>query len=160
MGGPVAWHLVLDRVRIQGLQLTFVEPAFLGRDLALGFQAIYKQNEPDVARWANTIGVIEPSLAFPVSENGRLKLNYRLRNIEMELDSGDLIAGSLIDAEAGTGDAWESSLGYLYTYDTRGIGLDPNSGVLLELGQDFAVLGGDYQLFAPRARCGRNQGLP
>ncbi|MCW8842361.1 MAG: outer membrane protein assembly factor BamA [Rhodobacteraceae bacterium] len=131
---------------------TFVEPAFLGRDLALGFQAIYKQNEPDVARWANTIGVIEPSLAFPVSENGRLKLNYRLRNIEMELEDASVLTTSLINGEAGAGDSWESSLGYLYTYDTRGIGLDPNSGVLLELGQDFAVLGGDYQFVRTTAR--------
>ena len=131
---------------------TFIEPAFLGRDLAFGLQAAYKQNEPDVARWANTLGLIEPSLSFPVSENGRLKLNYRLRSVDMELDSTNLIAGSLIDAEGGAGRIWESSVGYTYTYDTRSTGLDPNSGVLLELGQDFAVLGGDYQFVRTTAR--------
>ncbi|MCG7860653.1 BamA/TamA family outer membrane protein, partial [Flavihumibacter sediminis] len=74
------------------------------------------------------------------------------RSVDMELDSTNLIAGSLIDAEGGAGRIWESSVGYTYTYDTRSTGLDPNSGVLLELGQDFAVLGGDYQFVRTTAR--------
>ena len=129
---------------------TFVEPAFLGRDLALGLRFSYKENDPDLSRWANTIGVFSPSLNFPVSEYGRLALNYRIRNIDMEVANN--IAGSLIDAEAARGDLWESSIGYNYIYDTRGVGLDPNSGIRLEFGQDFAMLGGDYEYITTNAK--------
>ena len=38
------------------------------------------------------------------------------------------------------------SLGYTYEYDTRITGLNPNGGVLLRFGQDFAGLGGDTRV--------------
>lgn len=130
----------------------FIEPAFLGRDLALGLRFSYKESDPDVARWANTLGVFSPSLSFPVSEYGRLALNYRIRNLAMEVAPANAIAGSLLDAEAARGDIWESSIGYKYIFDTRGVGLDPNSGIRLEFGQDFGVLGGDYEYIATDAK--------
>jgi outer membrane protein insertion porin family len=131
---------------------TFAEPAFLGRDLTLGLRAVYKENDPDVARWANTVGLFSPSLGFSVSEYGRLSLNYRIRNISMDVDPANAIAGSLIDAEAAQGDVWDSSIGYNYVFDTRGVGLDPNSGLRLEFGQDFGVLGGDYNYVSTTAK--------
>ena len=130
----------------------------LGRDLALGLRFSYKESDPDVARWANTLGVFSPSLSFPVSEYGRLALNYRIRNLAMEVAPANAIAGSLLDAEAARGDIWESSIGYKYIFDTRGVGLDPNSGIRLEFGQDFGVLGGDYEYIANRREgFGRDQ---
>ncbi len=131
---------------------TFAEPAFLGRDLTFGLRAVYKESDPDVARWANTVGLFSPSLGFSVSEYGRLALNYRIRNISMEVDPANTIGGSLIDAEAAQGDLWDSSIGYNYVYDTRGVGLDPNSGLRLEFGQNLGVLGGDYNYVTTTAK--------
>ena len=124
--------------------ISFGEPAFLGRDLAAGFTLGYREYEPSDARFSNIVGEFTPTLSFPVSEFGRLDLNYSLKNVDMSINSGESIAGSLIDAEAARGDIWKSSVGYKYTYDTRNTGLDPNRGVLLEFGQDFGGLGGDY----------------
>jgi outer membrane protein insertion porin family len=43
-------------------------------------------------------------------------------------------------------------VGYDYSYDTRRSGLDPNSGVLLSFGQEFAGLGGDNDYIKTSAR--------
>lgn len=124
---------------------TFIEPAFLGRDLAAGLVLRYQEREPDETRWATTVGEFRPSLAFPVSEFGRLRLRYTGKNHKMEIDPAQSVAGSLIDAEAARGDIWQSSVGYTYVYETRNRGLDPTSGYRFEFGQDFGGLGGDYE---------------
>lgn len=46
----------------------------------------------------------------------------------------------------------KSSIGYAYTYDTRNRGLDPTKGILLEFGQDFGGLGGDYTFIKTSAK--------
>ncbi len=124
---------------------SFTEPAFLGRDLAAGFRLSFQEADTDEVRFANTVGEFRPSIEFPVSDYGRLNLRYTAQNVEMEIDSSEAIAGSIIDAEAARSDIWKSSLGYTYTYDTRRKGLDVNRGILLELSQDFGGLGGDYE---------------
>ncbi|MEQ9693438.1 outer membrane protein assembly factor BamA [Shimia sp. SDUM112013] len=131
---------------------SFTEPAFLGRNLAAGFNLSYQEAEPDQVRFANTVGEFRPSLAFPVSEFGNLGLRYTLQNVEMVVDPAQTIPGSIIDTEAARSDIWKSSIGYTYTYDTRRRGLDPNRGVLLELSQDFGGLGGDYDFIRTTAK--------
>ena len=42
--------------------------------------------------------------------------------------------------------------GYTYTYDTRRTGLDPDRGVLLEFGQQFAGAGGDVAFLKSTAK--------
>ncbi|SHJ26064.1 Beta-barrel assembly machine subunit BamA [Shimia gijangensis] len=137
---------------LEDYSFTFIEPAFLGRDLAAGLEFRFQEQEPDEARWVTRIGEIKPTLAFPVSEFGRLELRYTGTNNKMTVGSGQSIPGSLIDNEAARGDIWKSSLGYTYGYDTRFKGLDPNRGVLLEFSQDFGGLGGDYEFVATSAR--------
>ncbi|MGX9350251.1 outer membrane protein assembly factor BamA [Shimia sp. W99] len=131
---------------------TFLEPAFLGRDLAAGFALRYQEYEPNEARFSNTIGEFQPTLAFPVSEYGEMALRYTLQNSEMDINNGEALPGSIIDTEAARGDIWKSSVGYTYSFDTRNRGLDPNRGVLLEFGQDFGGLGGDYTFIKTTAR--------
>ncbi|MEP2530581.1 outer membrane protein assembly factor BamA [Shimia sp.] len=131
---------------------SFVEPAFLGRDLAAGVSLKYQEYEPDEARFSNVVGEFQPSLAFPVSEFGRMNLRYTLQNTDMVLDTGTTAPGSIVDTEAARGDIWKSSVGYTYTYDTRNRGLDPNRGVLLEFGQDFGGVGGDYTFIKTTAK--------
>lgn len=131
---------------------TFYEPAFLGQDLTAGFVLRLVETEPDDVRWTESVGEFRPSLAFPISEYGRLSLNYAAQMRELNIDPTQSVAGSLIDAEAARGDLWKSSVGYSYSFDTRKTGLDPNSGVLFELSQDFGGLGGDYQFVASSAK--------
>ncbi|TKZ20658.1 outer membrane protein assembly factor BamA [Shimia litoralis] len=131
---------------------TFVEPFLLGRDLAFGLVLRYQEAEPDQVRFSNTVGEFSPSLSFPVSEFGNLTLKYTGKNEKLQIAASQAIPGSIIDSEAATGDIWKSSLGYSYRYDTRDRGLDPNSGVLLEFGQDFGGLGGDYEFIQTTAK--------
>lgn len=124
----------------QVADFTFREPAFLDRDLAVGFNAYYRQEDrSDESSFEQTnIGFV-PSVGFPLSENGRLTLNYRISSDEIRDVRSD--ASPLIKAEEGT--ALTSSVGYSYTYDRRNDVLDPSSGYVLTFGQEFAGLGGD-----------------
>ncbi|QYK40050.1 MAG: outer membrane protein assembly factor BamA [Paracoccaceae bacterium] len=121
--------------------LSFGEPAFLGRDLRFGLDLYYTENDSEDSLY-NTRNVgLRPSLGFPVGENSRFDLRYRI--------SQDRITGvpdgssAIIQKEATLGALVTSSLGYSYTYDSRRTGLNPSGGVLLRFGQDFAGLGGD-----------------
>ncbi len=124
--------------------LSFQEPAFLGRDLSAGFNLSYREFDPSDARFTNTIGEFSPAIGFQLGEYSRMQLRYSLVNSDMSIPSNSAQPGSLIDAEASRGDIWKSSLGYTYRYDTRRGGLDPTRGVLLEFGQEFGGVGGDY----------------
>src|SRR6056297_2040655 len=120
---------------------SFTEPAFLGRDVAYSFSLNYLETDNDSAEYDTVIGNFSTGFTFPVSENGRLNLRYGARYSEItDLDPS---VGEIITAEADRGEIWDSFLGYRYSFDTRRTGLNPNAGVLLEFGQDFAGLGGD-----------------
>jgi outer membrane protein insertion porin family len=120
---------------------SFTEPAFLGRDLAYNFAINYLETDNASAEYDTAIGNFSTGFTFPVSENGRLNLRYGARYSEITNLSGSV--GSIISAEAAKGEVWDSFVGYRYSFDTRRTGLNPNAGVLLEFGQDFAGLGGD-----------------
>jgi outer membrane protein insertion porin family len=129
--------------------IDFVEPRLLGRDLALGLQLDYAESDSSFASYDVNRFVFQPSLTFPVSENGRLQLRYAYQDAEMT-DRDDPAAappvqtnGGIVQSEIARGSEVASAIGYTYSYDTRLGGLDPTSGVLLEFGQDFGGLGGD-----------------
>jgi outer membrane protein insertion porin family len=124
--------------------MNFVEPAFLGRDVAFGLALNYTESNNISEEFSTTNGLFRPSLAFPLSENGRLQLRYTLRYSEIQgVDQDATDIGELVKAEALNNELFDSSLGYTFSYDTRRSGLNPNAGVLLEFGQDFGGLGGD-----------------
>ena len=56
--------------------LTFVEPYFLGRDLAARFSVFYDTSDFDEAEYNTRVVGFSPALTFPVSERGRLQLLY------------------------------------------------------------------------------------
>lgn len=120
---------------------SFTEPAFLGRDVAFNLNVNYLETDNASAEYDTAIGNFSTGFTFPVSENGRLSLRYGARYSEITNLNPEV--GSIITAEAERGEVWDSFVGYRYSYDTRRTGLNPNAGVLLEFGQDFAGLGGD-----------------
>ncbi|MBS0122860.1 outer membrane protein assembly factor BamA [Thetidibacter halocola] len=121
---------------------SFAEPAFLARDVTFGVGLSYNETDNLAADYDTTSGLFSPSFEFPVSENGRLQLRYGLSYSDISLNTGTAVGG-IVTAEAAEGERFDSYLGYTYSFDTRRAGLNPNSGVLLEFGQDFAGLGGD-----------------
>ncbi len=59
----------------RAFNFNFVEPNTLGRDLALGISGVYSTSDDDDENYDTTIARLRPSLEFPVSENGRLRLS-------------------------------------------------------------------------------------
>ena len=123
------------------ISIGFTEPAFLGRDLKFKFGAYYRTTNQQDADYNTGNKGLTTGLEFPISENGRLELRYRISEDEIT----DLAAGSsdILARETALGGLLTSSLGYTYSYDTRTNGLNPNGGILLRFGQDFAGAGGD-----------------
>jgi outer membrane protein insertion porin family len=127
----------------------FVEPAFLGRDVALGLDFSFQQTETDNSLFDTATGVFRPSLTFPTGENTRLGVFYNLAYNDMSDYNG---FSGILGAEVAQGALWTSSAGYNFIYDTRKKGLNPKAGVLLSFGQEFAGLGGDNEFIKTTAR--------
>ncbi|UXU74637.1 MULTISPECIES: outer membrane protein assembly factor BamA [unclassified Paracoccus (in: a-proteobacteria)] len=132
--------------------LTFIEPYFLGRDLRARFQTWYNTTDRLNSEYnTRTVGLLT-GLEFPVSENGRLELRYKLskdtlngvRPIEYDEETGELVGSSPILVRD-QGGYFTSALGYTYSWDSRISGLDPLTGYRLRFSQDYAGLGGDIK---------------
>jgi len=130
-------------------RLNFVEPAFLGRDVAFGLDFGLVESTSNFAFYDTTIGTFRPSLTFPVSENGRLTLLYSAAYKDMSDYTG---TSGVLAQETARGDEFASGVGYEYSFDTRRTGLNPNAGVLLSFGQEFYGLGGDQEYIKTSAR--------
>ena len=116
-------------------ELTFAEPAFMGRDVRLELSAFQRTTTQAQAFYDTRVTGFSPSLAFPVSERGRMELSYRRSTDEVTNITGT--PSPII--VAGARDV--SALGISYTYDSRNSGLNPRAGVILRLGQEIAGLG-------------------
>ncbi|WP_415182981.1 outer membrane protein assembly factor BamA [Phaeovulum sp.] len=141
--------------------ITFIEPYLLGRDLKFKFNVYYNTSDNDNSDYSTRLMGFSPSIEFPVSENGRLELRYKLskdRLYGLTTDSSTILLCESEDAPAGCaydfngGDQTTSALGYTYSYDTKLNGLNPNNRLLLSFGQDFAGLGGDVDAITTTAR--------
>jgi outer membrane protein insertion porin family len=133
--------------------LSFTEPAFLGRDLALSFGAFYNQTSQQQSLYDTAFLGFNTSLSFPVGELSRLEVRYGLSentiknyqgvDTSVPADGVADIFNPILVAEAARRGEFVSSLGYTYSYDTRVGGLSPDRAVLLRFSQDFAGIGGD-----------------
>lgn len=134
--------------------LIFVEPAFLGRDLEFSLQTSLLETDGRNSVYDTVLGVFQPTLTFPVAENSRLSLYYSAGYSEMDNYPTVAQGGNsvLLRNEAAQGGLFSSAIGYRFTYDSRRSGLDPNSGVLLDFGLEYAGLGGDLEYLKSSAR--------
>jgi len=132
------------RARISGASqlydLSFTEPRFLDRDVAVGFDLYRREtNDQDTSSFDTRNTGFSPRLSFPLGRYSRLSTRYRISKdeiIDVPFDASPLIRNDISDNIT-------SSLGYTVTYDRRNDIIEPSSGYLLTLDQDFAGLGGD-----------------
>ncbi len=120
----------------------FTEPALFDQDLSAGFDLYYREQSLNESSVDTTTLGFEPRLSFPLSENGRLTVRYRLIQQEMTGQDADTTSPVLL-AEEGT--FLTSGPGFTYTLDRRNSPVDPTAGWNFSLRQDFAGLGGDRQ---------------
>src|SRR5690606_28744957 len=132
--------------------LTFVEPYFLGRNLKARAQLWYNTTDRLNSDYnTRTVGLMT-GIEFPISENGRLELRYKLSkdtlfDVEpphVDPESGEVVGSSPI-LFSEQGGFFTSALGYTYSYDSRIAGLDPLTSYRLRFSQDFAGVGGDVK---------------
>ena len=136
------------RLRLAGsaerlqIDLSFTEPRFLGLNLAAGFDLFHKDvnlSSLSSFRTRTTGGSLR--LGFPLTENLWLTNSY---NISTSAIYDVLPTASLAIKEA-QGEAITSSWGTMLSYDGRNHPKNPTKGVFLQVGTEFAGLGGDVQ---------------
>lgn len=132
--------------------LTFVEPFFLGRDLRAKAQIWYNTTDRLNSDYNTRAVGFLTGVEFPISDNGRLELRYKLSKdtlfdvdgIEVDPETGELSGSSPILVRE-QGGYFTSALGYTYSYDSRIAGLNPLTSYRLRFSQDFAGVGGDVE---------------
>ena len=123
------------------LDFSFTEPAFMDRDLSLGLQLGYRTSTAfGPRRFGTTELRFSPSIGFPVSRYGRLRLQGTLLRDEIDPVAG---VSDRLDDDGG----WRNttSVGLTYSFDTRGRGADPDRGFVLRFSPEVAGAPGDRQ---------------
>ena len=131
----------------RSFDFSFSEPAFMGRNLQLGLAAYYTTTTQQNATFNTESIGFSPSISFPLTENSRLALSYRIS--EDSIFDVPLTSSAILQSEEGT--RLTSAVGYTYSYSTRGTGLNPEAGVSFSFGQEFAGLGGDAEYLRTNA---------
>ena len=127
----------------------FVEPALLGRDLKLKLGANYDQSDNADARYDTRNVSVSAGLEFPIAEQSRLDLRYKI--FADEVRNVETTASTLLKAEDARGGEFGSGLGYGFSFDNRITGLNPKNSLLFRFGQDFIGLGGDVKFIETTA---------
>jgi outer membrane protein insertion porin family len=157
----------------RGFQLSFVEPYFLGYRVAFGVDLFGKQQLPTsyISYSTTTIGGAA-RLGFALREDLALQVRYSLSRQEISLPQylNDCIlspnapinggpfgvgpfdicflngeASLAVRRELANGAVLTSSLGYSLSYNNLDNNKSPTQGLLAELRQDFAGVGGDVR---------------
>lgn len=129
--------------------IAFTEPALLGRDLKLKFAAFYREANRANANYDTRNIAVSAGLEFPVGEQSRLEVRYKI--FEDTVKNVSVDSSSLLKAEAVRQGELGSAIGYTYSFDNRITGLNPSSSLLFRFGQDFGGLGGDVKYIATTA---------
>ena len=139
--------------------ISFVEPSLLGRQVQGGFSLYFRSTDSFNADFNTEQLGFSPSVDFPISDNGRLNLSYRLSrdgisdvqtgNPEVPGDNGSSV---IIQREEGR--LITSAVGYNYSFNSQRAGLDPNTRYTFDFGQNFAGLGGDTQFIETTVSAG------
>jgi outer membrane protein insertion porin family len=129
----------------------FTEPFLLGRNLRFDIDLGLAGRTSSFATYDTKRGFFVPELTFPTGEKSALALRYSWDRSEMLTRTVGL-SGPVISSEIAQGKLNSSALGLTYTYDSRVSGLDPNAGFLVELGADYAGIGGDSEYMRTTAK--------
>ena len=129
----------------QSYEFNFTEPEFLSPELRFNLGLSYGETDNQGAAYDTRNFDITPSLSFPLSEYSRLSVRGNVSATEM-LNPGTV--GSIVEDEITRGRLDDAGVGFTYRYDTRGVGLDPSSGIAVIYNQDFGGMAGDKGTFS------------
>lgn len=139
--GQTVTATIAANTEFGNFEFGFVEPALYDRDLLAGFNVYYRTRSFSEQTFDQTNIGFEPRVGFPLSENGRIVLRYRVSQDKIS-DVDDDTSIIIINEE---GALITSAVGATYSYDRRNSVVDPTAGFILTANQEFAGLGGDVQ---------------
>ncbi|WP_323778127.1 outer membrane protein assembly factor BamA [Leisingera sp.] len=131
--------------------LGFTEPYLLGRDLRFDLDLGLNETDSSFSEYRTKRIFFQPALTFNTGEDTSIQVRYTWDSDEMlfsdneDDDTTSFLASPVIRNEIAQGERSSSGVGFTYRYDSRLTGLDPNAGFLVEIGADYAGLGGDSE---------------
>lgn len=135
------------------LNIGFVEPRFLDRDLAVGFDLAGQTTTSSFLPIETRSVSFSPHVSFPTSEFGRLGASYRIASSTLTLNQVDdgtgtgtltnVPASAVTQAEVARGPLLSSTFGLTYTLDKRNSVIEPTAGYRFSVGSAFTGIGGD-----------------
>lgn len=132
----------------RNLSLGLREPSLFDRDLSGNVNLYYytgTHSETNTFAYrqfdVSTLG-LGLGVEFPVSENGRLGLSYRLSQDEIKNYTGQ---SPYIQLDVDKGKSLTSSVTANYVFDKTDSPISPTSGFVFRLNQELAGLGGEQQ---------------
>ena len=124
------------------VDMSFTEPRFMDKNLSAGFDLFHKEVDlSDEASYKSDSTGTNLRFGFPLTENIWLSTHYRLKRDELYEVENDA-SFAIKDAQ---GKQVTSLLGSSVSYDIRNHPKNPNRGVYLTHGADFAGVGGDVK---------------
>lgn len=134
------------------ISFDFREPALFDRDLSYTLGVGYRETRSFFSDFNTREAFFNNSIGFPVSEFGRVQLRQGLVLDRLTGLDGDASLRLRDDADGGT--AVTGTLGYTYTLDNRGRGIDPSQGYVFSVTQDLGAGNQDRRFLRNELRAG------
>lgn len=138
----------------QNSSFSFTEPSVLGRDLSFNVNGYYRTSDNDNALYKTRNIGFGFGIGFPVGEQSKLDLTYRLSKDKLYDYNGGTVPSPIIEREelqGKDGALISSSIGYRYNFDNRITGLNPSTGFVFRFGQELGGIGGDTKFLTTTA---------
>ena len=132
----------------RAVDLSVSEPYFLGTRTTAGIELYGRQNDPNSYQsYGSDIYGVTLQLGMPVNEQLGVQYRYAIYNQDITLNPSALSAPPSLPIRqaALAGPQWVSAVGDTVTYSTLDNNKNPTSGVISQLRQDLAGLGGDVR---------------
>lgn len=133
--------------------ISLIEPWFLGRQLALGGELFYRDSQFFSDFYEQTNAGMAISLRKPLTELTSIRAEYRLENVEIDLDNSVRVLSANSVANGGPpspllleqGDFIRSAISVNWVYDSRDALIETREGSKVDIGVHVAgtFLGGD-----------------
>ena len=121
-------------------ELSFYEPMFLRNDLGFGLELSAKDTNQQNASYDTKNLEFQPYITFPLGEKSKIRIEYSIAQTDL---SNPVNVGSIITNEVNEGEITSSSIGFVFSHDTRPQKGSVEDGVIYRVGQQFIGLGGD-----------------
>jgi outer membrane protein insertion porin family len=157
-GQTVNFQVSLGYLRKQ-IQLSFMEPRFMGRNMQAGADVYtYRYNYSSQASFQTASTGVNLRTGFPINEYAAFGLRYGLHTDKVTIPNGiiDPATGKCVLGYSQSlceeiGSSLTSLVGYSVRWDRRNDPLHPTRGFYMDFAQDFAGLGGDVNYISTSA---------